>query len=145
MAKVLISACLTGRACRYDGRDAIQPGLMGALGGRSDEVVAFCPEEEAGLGTPRPSARLHGGDGDAVADGRARVLTAQGDVTEAFLDGARRAVECATREGCTVAYLKERSPSCGCASVHMEDGLARGCGVTTALLRRAGVATVSVS
>lgn len=118
---------------------------MDALGKKSDEVVAFCPEEEAGLGTPRPAARLHGGDGEAVVDGRARVLTAQGDVTGAFLDGARRAVECATRQGCTVAYLKERSPSCGCASVHAEDGLAQGCGVTTALLRRAGIATISVS
>lgn len=118
---------------------------MDALGERSDEVVAFCPEEAAGLGTPRAAARLHGGDGEAVLDGRARVVTEQGDVTDAFLDGARRAVECATREGCTVAYLKERSPSCGCASVHTEDGLAHGCGVTTALLRRAGIATVSVS
>lgn len=145
MAKVLISACLTGRTCRYDGRDAIQAGLLDALGRRRDEVVAFCPEEAAGLGTPRPAARLHGGDGEAVADGRARVLTEQGDVTDALLDGARQAVACALREGCTVAYLKERSPSCGCAVVHTADGLMHGCGVTTALLRRAGIATVSVS
>jgi uncharacterized protein YbbK (DUF523 family) len=145
VAKVLISACLTGRACRYDGRDARQTSLVDALGERSDDIVAFCPEEAAGLGTPRPAARLHGGDGEAVVDGRARVITDKGDATDAFLDGARQAVEYATRHGCTVAYLKERSPSCGCAVVHTDDGLTRGCGVTAALLRRAGIATVSVS
>jgi len=87
-----------------------------------------------------------GGDGDAVADGRARVVNDRGeDVTERFLDGARQAVDEALRSGCLVAYLKERSPSCGCAQVHAEEGIVRGCGVTTALLRRAGVATVSVA
>jgi len=145
VAKVLISACLTGRACRYDGRDALQADLVEALRGKRDELVSFCPEEAAGLGTPRPTARLHGGDGEAVVDGHARVVTDEGDATDAFLEGARQAVECATRQGCTVAYLKERSPSCGCAVVHGDDGLTRGCGVTAALLRRAGIATVSVS
>jgi uncharacterized protein YbbK (DUF523 family) len=145
VAKILISACLTGRACRFDGRDALQPTLVDALRGKTDELVPFCPEETGGLGTPRPAARLHGGDGDAVADGRARVFSERGDVTDAFLDGARQAVECAAREGCRVAYLKDRSPSCGTAVVHMKDGLRPGCGVTAALLRRAGVATISVS
>jgi uncharacterized protein YbbK (DUF523 family) len=145
VAKVLISACLTGRACRFDGRAAAQPDLVDALNAKSAEFVSFCPEEAAGLGTPRPAARLQGGDGEAVVDGRARVITEEGDVTDAFLAGAHQAVACATREGCTVAYLKERSPSCGCAVIHTDDGLKRGCGVTAALLRRAGIATVSVS
>jgi len=145
VAKVLISACLAGRACRYDGRDALHPGLVDAMRAHSADFVSFCPEEAAGLGTPRPVARLQGGDGEAVVDGRARVITDEGDATDAFLDGARQAVACAAREGCTVAYLKERSPSCGCAVVPTRDGLARGCGVTAALLRRAGIATVSVS
>lgn len=145
MAKVLISACLAGRACRFDARAALRPDLVDALRAESAELVSFCPEEAAGLGTPRPDARLQGGDGEAVVDGRARVITEEGDVTDAFLDGARQAVACATKEGCTVAYLKERSPSCGCAVTHMDDGLKRGCGVTAALLRRAGIATVSVS
>ncbi|MFQ5844968.1 MAG: DUF523 domain-containing protein, partial [Planctomycetota bacterium] len=83
--------------------------------------------------------------GDAVLDGRARVVTREGkDVTTAFLDGARRAAEEAQANGCTVAYLKERSPSCGCARVHAPDGVVPGCGVATAMLRRAGTATISV-
>jgi uncharacterized protein YbbK (DUF523 family) len=145
VAKVLVSACLAGRACRYDGSDMLHPRLVDALRADRAEIVPFCPEEAGGLGTPRPAARLQGGDGDAVIDGRARVVSEAGDVTDAFLDGARQAVDRATREGCAVAYLQERSPSCGSTVVHTVDGLAPGCGVTSALLRRAGIATVSVS
>ena len=145
MAKVLVSACLLGRACRYNGGDEKLPDLISALAENGDEAVPFCPEEAAGLGTPRPAAKLHGGDGDAVADGKARVVTVEGDdVTERFLNGARQAVDEAVRQGCLSAFLKERSPSCGSGLVHTEDGLMHGCGVTTALLRRAGVATISV-
>jgi len=146
VAKVLVSACLAGRACRYDGKDKLVKGLLDALRAERVEIVPFCPEEAGGLGTPRPAAQLVGGDGEAVAGGSARVLSERGeDVTEAFLDGARQAVDAAREHGCAVAYLKERSPSCGCAQVHTDKGLVRGCGVTTALLRRAGVATVSVA
>jgi uncharacterized protein YbbK (DUF523 family) len=144
--RVLVSACLLGRACRFDGKDKLVRELLDALRAEGAETVPFCPEEAGGLGTPRPAARIVGGDGEAVADGRARVVNDRGeDVTGRFLDGARKAVEEALRNGCAVAYLKERSPSCGCAQVHTAEGIARGCGVTTALLRRAGVATVSVA
>lgn len=146
VTKVLVSACLLGRACRFDGKDKLVPPLLDALRAERVEAVPFCPEEAGGLGTPRPAAVLVGGDGDAVLDGRARVRNDRGeDVTEAFLDGARQALDAARAHGCAVAYLKERSPSCGCAQVHTEEGVRRGCGVTAALLRRSGVATVSVA
>jgi len=146
VAKVLVSACLLGRPCRFDGKDKLVRELPDALRAERVEAVPFCPEEAGGLGTPRPPARIVGGDGDAVADGKARVVDDRGeDVTEAFLDGARQAVAVALEQGCAVAYLKERSPSCGCAHVHGENGIGHGCGVTTALLRRAGLATVSVA
>ena len=146
MTKVLVSACLIGRACRYDGKDKLVPDLLDALRAEKAEAVPFCPEEAGGLGTPRPPAVIVGGDGEAVLDGKARVLNDRGeDVTPAVLDGARKALDEARRQGCAVAYLKERSPSCGCAQVHSEEGVVRGCGVTTALLRRGGIATVSVA
>lgn len=141
-----MSACLLGRPCRFDGKDKLVQALPDALRAERAEAVPFCPEEAGGLGTPRPAARIVGGDGEDVAEGRARVVNERGeDVTGRFLDGARQAVAEAQRNGCAVAYLKERSPSCGCAQVHTENGVAPGCGVTTALLRRAGVATVSVA
>jgi uncharacterized protein YbbK (DUF523 family) len=146
VAKVLVSACLVGRPCRFDGRDKLAKELVDALRAEKVEAVPFCPEEAGGLGTPRPAAHIVGGDGDAVVDGKARVVTDHGeDVTEAFLAGARQAVEQALVHGCAAAYLKERSPSCACAQVWTDKGVARGCGVTTALLRRAGVATISVA
>ncbi|MFB3067294.1 MAG: DUF523 domain-containing protein, partial [Planctomycetota bacterium] len=131
----------------FDGGDKKTPDLLDALQREGVEIVAFCPEEEGGLGTPRPAAVIEGGDGEDVLDGNARVVTRDGgrDVTDAYLEGARRAAERAAQSGCKVAYLKERSPSCGCALVHTSTGLVRGCGVTTAMLRRAGVAPVSVA
>jgi uncharacterized protein YbbK (DUF523 family) len=146
VAKVLVSACLLGRACRFDGRDKLANELLDALRAERVEAVPFCPEEAGGLGTPRPAAVIVGGDGEDVAAGTARVVNERGeDVTRAFLDGARKTVDEARAHGCVAAYLKERSPSCGCAQVHTDKGVARGCGVTTALLRRAGIATISVA
>ena len=143
--RVLVSACLLGRACRWDARDRKSPSLVEALAREGVEAVAYCPEEAGGLGTPRPPCVLSGGDGEAVADGTARVLDDAGtDRTEAYLRGARGAVELARASGCSVAYLKEKSPSCGCALVPTEEGHAEGRGVTAALLRRAGIATISV-
>ncbi|MHC4222631.1 MAG: 2-thiouracil desulfurase family protein [Planctomycetota bacterium] len=144
--KILVSACLGGRACRHDGGTRPHPALLDSLRREGVEAVLFCPEEAAGLGTPRSEAHLEGGDGDAVAEGRAKVVRKEdgADLTESFLDGARQAVERALEAGCTVAYLKERSPSCGCGLVHTTNGVIEGCGVTAALLRRAGIATISV-
>ncbi|MFI1827021.1 DUF523 domain-containing protein [Streptomyces sp. NPDC020412] len=141
MAKILVSACLQGVPCRFDGRDKAAPEVVEAIGGR--DVVAFCPEVAGGLETPRRPAELVGGDGHAVLDGRARVVDDAGrDVTGAFVAGARRALEAARRAGCEEALLMPRSPSCGRGVVY--DGgfsgrLTEGDGVTAALLGRHGI------
>ena len=140
-----MSACLLGKGCRYDGRHNEDEPLRRELLARDETAVPFCPEEEGGLGTPRPPAWIEGGAA-AVVDGAGRVVTEDGvDVTDGFLSGARKALDTCRAHGIDRAYLKERSPSCGCAHVHTSGGLVRGCGVTTAMLRRAGVAVVSVA
>ena len=53
---VLVSACLMGRPCRYDGRHNRDAPLLAHLETRGERAVPFCPEEEGGLGTPRPAA-----------------------------------------------------------------------------------------
>lgn len=141
LGPVLVSACLAGRACRYDG-----------AANRDDEVVRLvaegravlvCPEEDGGLGTPRPPAEIVGGDGHDVLDGRARVLTRSGqDVTEQYVRGAHVALERARLHGARTAILKARSPSCGRSQIY--DGsfsrtLVVGDGVTAALLQRGGI------
>jgi uncharacterized protein YbbK (DUF523 family) len=141
----LVSACLAGRACRYDGssNEASEISRLVADG----RAVLVCPEEDGGLGTPRPPAEIEGGDGNDVLEGRARVVTKAGqDVTDAYLAGARHALEVAQKAGVTRAILKSRSPSCGRGAIY--DGsfsrtLQVGDGVTAALLASHGIAIVS--
>ncbi len=107
----------------------------------------MCPEDEGGLGTPRPPAEIVGGDGRDVIAGRARVVTKQGvDVTEEYVRGARIALERARATGVTTAVLKARSPSCGKGCIY--DGTftrtqTAGDGVTTALLEANGIMVVT--
>jgi len=140
--ELLVSACLLGRACRYDGASKRHPRVADeAASWRSagGQVVAVCPEELGGLDTPRPAAGLTGGDGAAVLAGDARVVRNDGggDVTEAFVLGARRAAACAP--GARRAILKARSPSCGCAGTWIDGRIQPGDGVFAALLRSRGV------
>ncbi|MEX2981210.1 DUF523 domain-containing protein [Streptomyces sp. C36] len=141
MEAILVSACLRGVPCRFDGQHKASAEIAEAVTGR--EVVSFCPEVAGGLATPRRPAELVGGDGNDVLDGTARVVEDTGrDVTAEFVDGARRALAAARHGGCTEALLMPRSPSCGRGVVY--DGsfageLVPGDGVTAALLERNGI------
>ena len=138
---VLVSACLAGRECTYQGTDRANPEVLRLVA--EGRAVLVCPEEEAGLGTPRPEAEISGGTGADVLDRATGVRTIDGvDVTDEYLEGARIAVERAARTGCTVAVLKARSPACGCGAIYdgSFDGTLRdGDGVAAAALRRAGI------
>lgn len=109
--------------------------------------MLVCPEEDGGLGTPRPAAEIQGGDGSDVLDGRARVVTKAGvDVTQEYVAGARFALERALAVGAETAILKARSPSCGSGCIY--DGTftrttTTGDGVTVALLQREGFTVVT--
>ena len=135
--KVLVSACLLGVSCRYDGRSKAYP-LVEELC-RRHEVVPVCPEQLGGLPTPRTPAERQGG----------RVVTKTGgDVTEQYLRGAAEVVRLARLLGCSVAVLKERSPSCGSGAVY--DGtftgtLTDGFGTAAEALRAAGIRVLGES
>lgn len=137
----MVSACLGGTPCRYDARSKESAEVTRLL--RRGEAVSVCPEVAGGLGTPRRPAEIVDGDGDDVLDGRARVVDAAGnDVTAAFLEGARHALEVAQRAGATTAILTDRSPSCGCRQIYdgtFSGGRRPGTGVTAALLARHGI------
>lgn len=146
MHKVLVSACLLGQPVRYDGRASGHPDLLQRWQGEG-RVLALCPEVAGGLPTPRPAAEIPGGQGGAVLDGQAQVLTVTGeDVSAAFLAGAQTALALVRRHGIRIAVLKSGSPSCG--NLQTYDGTFSGTkvsgeGVTTALLRREGVQVFS--
>ena len=144
--KVMISACLMGVRCRYDGGHSRNETVMNRK--KTYQLIPVCPEESGGLPTPRPPAEIVGGDGNDVLKGKAKVMTADGtDVTEAYLRGAHHALEVAQSHGATQVILKARSPSCGCGDIY--DGtfsgtLTSGDGVTTALLKRHGITVTSM-
>ncbi|MEU6966180.1 DUF523 domain-containing protein [Kitasatospora aureofaciens] len=141
MEPIVVSACLAGVPCRYDGRARTADGAVRLVA--EGRAVVVCPEGAGGLPTPRPAAEIVGGDGADVLDGRARVVDATGaDCTAEFLAGARAALAAAQEAGARRAVLMARSPSCGCGQVY--DGtfsgeLRPGDGVTAALLRRSGI------
>ncbi len=134
----LVSACLLGMCTTFDHGSHPQPHLI-ELAARGC-VIPVCPEVAGGLPVPRPPAEIVGGDGHAVLDGRARVVTVEGqDVTQAFIRGAQVALEVARRWGIETAVMQPRSPSCGPATIY--DGtftgrLVAGQGVAAALLSR---------
>lgn len=134
---ILVSACLLGVPCRYDGQSKAHP-LARALC-EKHHVVPVCGEIFGGLPTPRPPAEIQG-DRVVTRDGR--------DVTEAYRRGAEAAAQLARLTGAQAAVLKERSPSCGSGAVY--DGtfsgvLTEGWGITAALLRQQGLQVVGES
>ena len=134
---VLVSACLLGIQCRYDGSSNIHRSLLKIPG---ILLIPLCPEQLGGLATPRPSAHLVGGDGQAVVNGKAQVITEQGKaVTTAFLLGASQTCKIARILRARYAILKERSPSCGTHAIWIEGHLKDGLGVTAAMLSALGV------
>ena len=130
--KLVISACLLGRACRYDGR-SVKAVDFDALSEKYD-LIPICPEVDGGLPTPRtPSERI--GDRVMMRDGT--------DVTENYLRGAEHAYKICLSHGAGIALLKERSPSCGKGRIY--DGtfsgtLKNGMGTAAEALKQAGVA-----
>jgi len=142
---VLVSACLLGRECRYDGRANRDRALERELEAAGMVAVPFCPEEHGGLGTPRPPAWIEELGAAAVVDGNSRVVTDAGlDVTGEFMIGAEGALAMCKAHGIRLAFLKERSPSCGVCQTHKAGKLVDGPGVTTELLRRNGIAVRGV-
>ena len=128
---MIVSACLAGFPCRYDGKARPCAQVVELV--RAGKAIPVCPEQLGGLPTPRTSCEIR--DGRVVdADGR--------DRTEAFERGARAVLQIAQTYGATEALLQSRSPSCGSGRIY--DGsftktLTAGDGVTARLLKENGI------
>ena len=129
--KLLISACLMGIGCRYDGK-RVKKIDVSSLSDRY-ELIPVCPEIYGGLPTPRtPSERI--GERVVMKDGT--------DGTENFLRGAEHTYELAHITGASLALLKSRSPSCGKGSIYdgsFSGALTEGDGFTTEYLKARGI------
>jgi len=129
--KILVSACLLGENCKYNGGNNKNDEVIRL--GEKHTLIPVCPEVMAGLSIPRPPCEIRG----------ERVVRKDGiDVTEEFFDGAEKTLYVAEETGCQIAVLKERSPSCGFGKIY--DGsfsgrLIEGNGVTAQLLYDHGI------
>lgn len=142
---ILVSACLLGVTCRFDGLGCPEKRLLDLAAHGC--TVPICPEVSGGLPIPRLPAEIkdaHAGlDGSAVLEGHTRVVCSDGtDVTEHLVSGARAALRLAQNLGIRRAVLKSKSPSCGVGRIHggqFAGTLVPGDGVTAALLKRVGI------
>lgn len=128
---ILVSACLLGVHCRYDGNGVLQEELEKLS--KEHTLIPVCPEIYGGLATPRDPAERIG----------ERIVTKTGqDVTAQYRKGAQEILQLCKFYDCHYAILKERSPSCGYGRIY--DGTFRGKlidgnGVTAQLLSECGV------
>ncbi|MFX1514103.1 MAG: DUF523 domain-containing protein [Promethearchaeota archaeon] len=138
---ILVSACLLGIQCAYDGRGRIDPYVFAIS--TNETLIPICPEQLGGLSTPRPPAEIVNGTGADVLDGKASVVTINGeDTTINFLKGAEETVWIARLVGATSVILRPNSPSCGFDTIYdgsFSNHKINGDGVTTALLKREGI------
>ncbi len=134
--KYLMSACLIGENCKYDGGNNLHQVAKKLY----DEglVIPVCPEELGGLPTPRIPAEIVGN----------QVINQKGqNVTKEFQTGAIKTLEIAKKHNITVAILQSRSPSCGSKQIYdgsHTDSLVPGEGTTTKLLREHGIKVITI-
>ncbi len=123
---ILVSACLAGIDCRWDGENRLDPEIKELVDKK--EAIALCPEVLGGRGIPRTKSEIRDGHGEDVLDGKAKVYDEKDrDVTSEFIKGAQATLEIAQNNNIKKAILKSKSPSCGID------------GVSAALLKRQGI------
>lgn len=99
---VLVSACLLGENCKYNGGNNASPAILEFL--KDKQVIPICPELLAGMPSPRPPVEIKD----------ARVIRKNGeDVTDAYCSGVQKAMQRAAQQPIDLVILKSRSPTCG--------------------------------
>ena len=105
--KIMVSSCLIGLNCKYNGGNNRNEKLLRLLEGHT--VIPVCPEVLGGLPVPRPSAEIVNGT----------VMNVKGEnVDAAFRLGAEKALDLAKREQPDLIVLQSRSPSCGVKQIY---------------------------
>ncbi|MFX0206269.1 MAG: 2-thiouracil desulfurase family protein [Candidatus Hodarchaeota archaeon] len=137
---VLISGCIAGEPCRYNGIPARQQFDKKIIKYLKLNPILVCPEQLGGLTTPRDKAEIINNDGFGVIEGKAKVKTENGqDVTSQYIIGAKETLEIAQNANTKLFITQRKSPSCSCMMIY--DGTftrttKEGMGVTTALLKK---------
>lgn len=135
--KILVSACLLGENCKYNGGNNKNEKVISLA--EKHTLIPICPECFAGLPIPRVPSEIKNG----------KVFSRDGkDLTDKFKDGAEKALYVAEESGCQIAILKERSPSCGFGAIY--DGsftgkTVSGNGIAAQLLYDSGITILGES
>ena len=137
----LISACLCGVNCKYDGANNYNEKCNELF--ISGKAILICPEQLGGLTTPR----VLQAKAKDILEGNGKIVTKEGmDVTKQFIKGAKEVVEIAKKLSISTAILKERSPSCGVNFVYdgsFNGNKVKGKGITAEMLNEIGIKTLS--
>jgi len=129
----IISACLIGINCRYNGSNCKTKYLD--IYKKNYNLIPVCPEQLGGLSTPREPAEIKNGDGFDVLNGKAKIFNEKGeDVTEKFIKGAEEVLKICFHCDAKIVFFKDKSPSCGVTKIYNNKKLINGVGVTTAML-----------
>ncbi|HHW57727.1 MAG TPA: DUF523 domain-containing protein [Clostridia bacterium] len=131
----LVSACLAGVNCKYDGGNNGKEEIKKLI--EEGKAILVCPEQLGGLPTPRLPSEIRG---DRVFDIKGK------EVTENFYRGAYETLKIAKMYGIREAIFKAKSPSCGCGKIY--DGtfsgkLVEGDGITTRILKKNGITVMT--
>jgi len=148
--RILMSACLTGITCGYDGSaNGEYPSALKFLIYDTVKITKFCPEEFS-FGSPREMCDIHGGTGIDVLDGKARILSETGkDWTEGMIKASEKMLEIAKMENIEIAILMDISAACGSQVIYAGNRFGDnnvyqiGSGVSAALLKRNGFNVIS--
>jgi uncharacterized protein YbbK (DUF523 family) len=148
--RILMSACLTGILCGYDGSaNGEYPSAKKFLKYETVKIIKFCPEEFS-FGTPREMCDIHGGTGIDVLNGKAKVLTESGkDWTDGMVKASEKMLAIAQKENIELAILMDISAACGSQVIYDGNRFAAnkvyqiGAGVCAAQLIRNGFEVIS--
>lgn len=139
---VLVSACLLGLKCCYNGCDNTNDDVVDMR--ELFTLIPVCPEQLAGFSTPRFPAFFTQGDGSDTITGKDNIINEQGtNVSEQFRCGAREVLKLCNLLNIHSAILKEKSPSCGTKQIYVKEKLTKGSGVTATLLKLNGIRVMS--
>ncbi len=133
--KIVVSSCLLGNNCKYNGKNNYCLELVEFL--KNEQVIGVCPEQLGGLPTPRMPSEIK----------NKSVIRQDGkDVSVEFIQGAKKALDIAMKNGCKIAILKKKSPSCGFGEIY--DGtftstVIKENGVTADLLYKNGIVVLN--
>lgn len=137
----LVSACFCGIPCRFDGKSAKDKRVEKLV--RMKKAVPICPEILGGLSIPRVGVDIAQGEGKDVLSGSGLVISKKGeDATPFLLRGAFASLRIAKKFKIKKAWMKQKSPSCGCGQIKRKGKLKKGDGITVALFKREGIGVV---